>query len=173
VLLCSSYDNFFHAGILSSIETCMIQLGVAIANAKKYEYTENLSFKDPLTKLFNTKYFETKLEQEFARCERYNRELSLSMIDIDFFKKINDTYGHQVGDEILNQLAQIILKSIRKSYIAARYGGEGFIVLMPETLPKNAFIALERLRKAVEEHAFIIDIPLGYFYITISICLAG
>ncbi len=173
MLLYSSYENFFQSGILSSIETCMIQLGVAIANAERYEYTENLSFKDPLTKLFNRRYFETKLEQEFARCERYNRELSLSMIDIDFFKKINDTYGHQVGDEILKQLAQIILKSIRKSDIAGRYGGEEFIVLMPETSPKKAYIALERLRKIVEGHAFAIDVPPGYLHITISIGLAG
>jgi len=173
MILFSSSENFFQSGIVSSIETCMIQLGVAIANAERYEYTENLSFKDPLTKLFNRRYFETKLEQEFAKCERYNREVSLCMIDIDFFKKINDTYGHQAGDEILKQLAQIILKTIRKCDIAGRYGGEEFIVLMPETPPKNAYIALERLRKTVEEHAFVIDVPPGYLHITVSIGLAG
>lgn len=173
IILLSSLDKFFNSNILSAIETCMIQLGVSIVNAEKYEMTENLSFKDPLTKLFNRRYFETKLENEFARCQRYNRDTSLSMIDIDFFKKINDTYGHQSGDAILKQLGQLIQNAIRKSDIAARYGGEEFVILMPETPPKKAYIALERLRKIVEEHAFVIDVEPGYINITISIGLAG
>lgn len=172
MIFLSSNGNFFQSNILSVIETCMVQLGVSIANAEKYEFTEELSFKDPLTKLFNRRYFEAKLEDELARWQRYKRETSLCMIDIDFFQKVNDTYGHQSGDAILKQLAQIIQSSIRKSDIAARYGGEEFVLLMPETSLENAYAALERLRKNVEEHVFVIDVFPGTLSITISIGLA-
>lgn len=172
-VLFNEIKNMFNSNIVSAIETCMIHLGVSIANAQRYEITEELSFKDPLTKLFNRRYFETKLENEFARCQRYGRVSSLCMIDIDHFKKINDTYGHQSGDAILKQLAEIILSSIRKSDVAARYGGEEFIILMTESSPDKAFIAAERIRKKVEEHAFVIDVEPGYIHITISIGIAG
>ncbi|MCX7770165.1 MAG: diguanylate cyclase [Proteobacteria bacterium] len=172
-ILLSELKGVFNSNVLSAIETCMIQLGVSIANAQRYEITEELSFKDPLTKLFNRRFFETKLENEFARCQRYNRVSSLCMVDIDHFKKINDTYGHQAGDAILRQLAEIILSSIRKSDVPARYGGEEFIILMTESSPDKAYIAAERLRKRVEEHAFVIDVDPGYIYITISIGIAG
>jgi diguanylate cyclase (GGDEF)-like protein len=172
-ILFSELKNVFNSNVISAIETCMIQLGVSIANAKRYEITEELSFKDPLTKLFNRRFFETKLDHEFARCQRYNRECSLCMVDIDYFKKINDTYGHQSGDAILKQLAEIIQNSIRKSDVAARYGGEEFIILMPESTPEKAYIAAERLRKKVEEHAFVIDVDPGVIYITVSIGIAG
>lgn len=172
-ILFSELKGIFNPYVVSAIETCMIQLGVSVANAQRYEIIEELSFKDPLTKLFNRRYFEAKLENEFARCKRYNRESSLCMIDIDHFKKINDTYGHQSGDAILKQLAEIIQSSIRKSDVSARYGGEEFIVLMPESPPDKAFIAAERIRKKVEEHAFVIDVEPGYINITISIGIAG
>ncbi len=172
-ILFSELKDIFSPNVVSAIETCMIQLGVSLANAKRYEITEELSFKDPLTKLFNRRYFETKLESEFARCQRYGRESSLCMIDIDHFKKINDTYGHQSGDSILKQLGEIIQTSIRKSDVAARYGGEEFIILMPESPADRAFIAAERIRKRVEEHAFIIDDEPGYINITVSIGITG
>jgi len=169
MILFSSTSNFFNSNILSAVETCMIQLGVAIANAERYEFTEELSYKDPLTKLFNRRYFETKLDHEFERCLRYERDASLCMIDIDFFKKINDTYGHQSGDAILKQLAKIIQDSIRKSDVAARFGGEEFIILMPETPLEKAFVAMERLRKKVEENAFAIGVEPFNISLTISI----
>lgn len=172
-ILFSELKDAFNSNIISAIETCMIQLGVSLANAQRYEITEELSFKDPLTKLFNRRYFETKLENEFARCMRYGRESSVCMIDIDHFKKINDTYGHQSGDAILRQLAEIIQSSIRKSDVAARYGGEEFIILMTESSPDKAYIAAERIRKKVEEHAFVIDVDPGYIHITVSIGIAG
>ncbi|MCK9596010.1 GGDEF domain-containing protein [Candidatus Pacearchaeota archaeon] len=110
---------------------------------------------DEKTGLYNNKFFETVLDMEMEKAKRGQQKLSLVMIDIDFFKKINDTYGHGKGDEILNKLAKVINVTIRKSDIAARFGGEEFMILLPETdLEKAKQFAL-RLRKNVKSDKFL------------------
>jgi len=109
-----------------------------------------LAIRDEKTGLYNNKFFETILDMEIEKVKRRQQKLSLFLIDIDFFKKINDTYGHLKGDEILIRLAKIIKKQIRKSDVAARFGGEEFFVLFPETDLKKARKIISRLRTAVK-----------------------
>jgi len=118
---------------------------------------KRLATTDALTGLFNRRHFTTLAENEISRALRYGRRLSIIMFDIDFFKKVNDTYGHANGDEVLKAVAKTTQNSIRSTDIAARYGGEEFIILLPET-PKNASgVMAERLRKSIEELAIQTD----------------
>ncbi len=97
------------------------------------EKLETLSNTDPLTELFNRRYFFNILEREFERSKRYNRSLSLLMADIDFFKSVNDNCGHLVGDKVLTVVARVLKTDLRKIDSCARYGGEEFVLLLPET----------------------------------------
>lgn len=103
---------------------------------------------DHLTGLRNRRYFEEKINTEFARISRHKQPLSLLFIDIDRFKEINDTYGHQVGDEVLQKLAKTL--KVRREDVAARFGGEEFVVLLPDTNHDGAVKSAERIRQAVE-----------------------
>lgn len=115
---------------------------------------ETLAITDGLTGAYNHRYFYKRLVEEFERAKRYRIPLSLIMIDIDFFKKINDTYGHLVGDSVLVDLANLLKINIRKHDIFARYGGEEFAIILPHTNRDGAEKEAERIRKAVESHKF-------------------
>ncbi len=113
------------------------------ANAK----LEQLAFKDGLTGIFNHRYFQEILDKEMARAKRYGHPLGLLLFDIDYFKKVNDSYGHPAGDKVLINLAQQISNTIRPSDIIARYGGEEFAVILPETKGSGLKVFAERLRR--------------------------
>jgi two-component system, cell cycle response regulator len=113
-----------------------------------------LTTMDGLTQIYNRRYFEESLERELSRCRRYKRALSLVMIDIDYFKKINDTYGHLAGDVVLKAVASTINKKIRREDVLARYGGEEFGVVLPEIELKGAVAFAEKVRKLVEKSVF-------------------
>ncbi len=113
-----------------------------------------LSLQDPLTKVYNRKKFFDELDKEVDRVNRYGQKLSLIMMDADYFKNINDVYGHTVGDKVLIELTEIIRKVIRKTDVLARYGGEEFAVLMPGTDAKGAFEIADRLRQSIASHVF-------------------
>ena len=113
------------------------------------EKLRQLAITDGLTKVFNHRYFMEMGRREFVRAKRYNRQLSLIIMDLDHFKKTNDTFGHNVGDQVLQAVAQICLKTFRKVDIFARIGGEEFAALLPETGMEQAWMAAERLRRAV------------------------
>ena len=104
---------------------------------------------DEKTGLYNNKFFETILDMEIEKAKRGQQKLSLFMVDIDFFKKINDTYGHMKADELLAKLAKVLQKQVRKSDIVARFGGEEFLVLLPETNLEKAKKFTARLRRAI------------------------
>ncbi len=124
----------------------------SIKNALIHKRTEKLAFTDPLTELFNHRYFQETLSHEFIRARRYDKPLSLMLIDIDFFKKFNDTYGHLVGDQVLRHVAGIFRNSVREQIdTVARYGGEEFAVILPETSIEGACLFAERIRSKVEQ----------------------
>lgn len=131
---------------------------------------ESLAIMDPLTGLYNRRRFETIFAIEFKRSQRYKLPLSLLMIDIDHFKKVNDTLGHQDGDTVLRELAQVIQSTIREVDTAARWGGEEFMVLSPNTTKENGLRAAERVRNAVFNHAFT---GMKNKKVTVSIGVAG
>lgn len=116
-----------------------------------------LTTTDGLTQIFNKRYFLQEMEREMSRCVRYERALSLVMIDIDHFKPINDTYGHLAGDHILRQVAQRIVRQIRSTDIFARYGGEEFILLLPEIGKVQAIQLADKLRQCIAEAPFSFD----------------
>ena len=123
----------------------------SIKNALIHKRTEKLAFTDPLTELFNHRYFQETLAHEFIRARRYAKPLSLMVIDIDFFKKFNDTHGHLVGDKVLRHVAGIFNSSVREQIdTVARYGGEEFAVILPETMIDGARLFAERIRSKVE-----------------------
>jgi two-component system, cell cycle response regulator len=113
-----------------------------------------LSITDGLTNLYNHRHFQDELAKHFTESMRYDRPLSLALIDIDFFKKVNDTWGHAVGDLVLKNVAAIFGDSIRHSDLAARYGGEEFGVIMPETEMEQAITFAEKIREIVEATPF-------------------
>ncbi len=113
------------------------------------EKLRELALKDGLTGLYNHRYFQELLEKELKRAYRYKHPISLIMLDIDHFKKINDTYGHPQGDIVLKELGRIITRTLRNSDIAARYGGEEFAIILPETDLEGAGLVAERLRREV------------------------
>ena len=113
-----------------------------------------ISITDSLTGLYNRKHLMETLDKEVTRSERYSHPFSLLVIDIDHFKKYNDTYGHLAGDEVLRRLASVFKKTIRSSDYAARYGGEEFIIILPEISPEQGVEAAERIRREVAEQRF-------------------
>ena len=122
----------------------------------KYQYTEKefMSVLDGLTGLYNRRQFELGIEQEFNRTKRHPADFSLAILDIDFFKKVNDTYGHQYGDYVLKTVSDLMKSSFRKTDLLYRYGGEELVIIMPETNIEGAVIPVQRLRRAVEEYNF-------------------
>lgn len=126
-------------------------LSVYLGNAELYRKVRRTSLVDALTGVGTRRALEEKLQVEYQRAVRYGRTFSLAMIDVDSFKAVNDHSGHVAGDQVLRQLAQILRANTRPSDITARYGGDEFVVLMPETALRQATIAGERLRRTVHE----------------------
>lgn len=141
------------------------QLLLAIDNNRLYEE----SMVDSLTGLYNLRYFQERLLYEFKKSKTTGKALSVLMIDVDFFKKFNDTHGHATGDAVLKQVAQAIVNTCRDTDTAARYGGEEFVVILPETDSKAAFSAAERIRKKIES----IPLKAGDVDLKITASLGG
>ncbi|MDA0781002.1 MAG: PleD family two-component system response regulator [Rickettsiales bacterium] len=131
-----------------------------------------MAVRDGLTGLYNRRYFDTHVERMLESSKENGKPLSLMILDMDHFKHVNDTYGHQSGDEILKQLSDRIMKSVRPSDLVARYGGEEFVVVMPSTNLKNSSIVGERIRKVIEAYPFSIPVEPGEIKKTISVGLA-
>jgi diguanylate cyclase (GGDEF)-like protein len=126
---------------------------------------------DSLTGLWNRRHVDVELENEFNRARRFGHPLTVVMADIDQFKKINENYSHLLGDEVLRMVSQIIRKTCRTIDVVSRYGGEEFLLYLPETSADRGMIACEKIRKAIEEHAWHdLDANLK---VTISLGLTG
>ena len=142
--------------------------GVAMIEESKMSSIASTASKDGLTGLFDHATFKHRLKEEMERQVRYGNPFTLVMFDLDYFKKINDTFGHAEGDIVLKKVSDILLAQARKMDTAARYGGEEFAVILPEVEEASAFIFAERLRQAVEE-----NFKDGAFPVTISVGLAA
>lgn len=145
-------------------------------NAKRLTALEQESITDPLTGVYNRRYLERRLTDEIARSNRYGMPLSVLLIDIDHFKRVNDIYGHQVGDLVLEGMAQLIVTTLRTTDIVARYGGEEIMVIAPSTPVKTAANLAERLRKVAEDASFEVpaelDLDISALGVTVSIGVA-
>ncbi len=122
-----------------------------------HEEIYQLTIKDGLTEIYNKRYFLESLDREMSRAQRYDRELSILLFDLDHFKEVNDTYGHLAGDYVLQALARLVSTRARREEIFARYGGEEFVILLPETSQKGAMKLAEQLRTRVASHTFVFE----------------
>lgn len=130
-------------------------LSGADAEAKYHEEIYRMTIVDGLTQIHNKRYFQEALERELLRARRHARDLSVVMFDIDYFKRINDQYGHLAGDHVLRELARIVQARIRRDEVFARYGGEEFVIVLPETPLEGGAALGENLRQRVQAHTFV------------------
>lgn len=160
---------------------CLV-LVVSVLSSRAAEYVgrvallEQENITDPLTGLYNRRYLDQRMREETGKAERYRLPLSILMIDIDHFKRINDTYGHQVGDAVLNGIARVITGIARSTDIVARYGGEEILVIAPNTTISSAAAFAERIRAAVEAAPLIPAETCGGYQalpVTVSIGVAS
>ena len=142
---------------LQLAQTVADTMGLALANLKLRETLRQQSIRDVLTQLFNRRYLEETLERELFRAQRHGRPLGLIMLDIDRFKSINDRFGHAVGDLVLRQLARLLQASVRQGDVACRYGGEEFVLILPEATLAQTAARAEELRLAT--HSIAIPAP--------------
>jgi len=133
---------------------------------------EQLAQTDPLTQLLNRRALTERIATEMERALRYDATLALLMIDLDHFKRVNDTHGHLVGDDVLRDMGELLRGMIRTNDIVARYGGEEFLVLLPETDDAGAEVFAERIRQAVEAASFARDAMTEPLRMTCSIGVA-
>jgi len=136
------------------------QGSIALENAYLFGRMRDLATRDSLTGLYNHGHFFEMLEAEIARAERYGQELAVIMLDLDGargLKRINDTYGHQAGDELLRQVGRLLVANLRRADIVARYGGDEFVILAPQTSSEQAHALANRLCARLREHAFIFN----------------
>ncbi len=155
-----TYHNGERVQVLTLRENDRIQIGTATVLQFRYQDEQDLQFferlrsiqnHDALTKAYNRRAFDAELEKEAAYARRHNEALALIMFDLDHFKRINDTYGHQAGDMVLERVSECIRGMMRKEEFFARYGGEEFAILVRNTDEEKVFLFSERIRRAVEK----------------------
>lgn len=127
------------------------QIALAVANLRLRETLRNQSIRDPLTTLFNRRYAEETLHRELIRCERAHTDLSIALLDVDHFKKFNDTYGHETGDEVLKEIARFLQFQTRGGDVASRLGGEELMVILPGAHADDALKKAEALRVGIRD----------------------
>jgi diguanylate cyclase (GGDEF)-like protein len=130
---------------------------IGFERAVLFKEVEELSRTDGLTGLYLRRYFVQRIENEFLRAKRYNTEFSILMFDIDFFKKVNDTYGHLAGDKILKEIATILKTTIANLGLISRWGGEEFLVFLPYHNKLTSFDLAEKIRIYVQQNSFVYD----------------
>lgn len=157
---------------VQTLEIFATQAVTALQSARQYEEIKRLTFIDALTPAYNHRYFQEALTKEIHRHSRTGHELALAMLDIDNFKKINDTFGHPVGDEILKGLVEELMRNARDSDVVARYGGEEFAIIFPDTASVSARDAANRLRELIERREFPLPALNRTLFITVSIGVA-
>lgn len=140
---------------LESLTHLADYIAIAIDNAKNFEKIQELTIKDDLTCLYNTRFFHEMLEREIKRAIRKKRDLSLIFMDLDHFKEVNDTYGHIYGSLLLKQVAEIIKNSVRNIDIPIRYGGDEFVIILPETSKNQAEVVAKRILENLRNTTFL------------------
>jgi diguanylate cyclase (GGDEF)-like protein len=162
--------NRFNSYHITLLELIAPYVASALENAILFNRIETLAITDELSGVFNRHYFNKTLKREFERSQRYKRPLSLLILDVDNFKEINDHYGHICGDEVVHQYGDLFKRNVRESDIIARFGGDEFVVIMPETTSQQAMVVAEKFEKLCNEYQF--EFQGQEIQITVSIGLA-
>jgi diguanylate cyclase (GGDEF)-like protein len=142
------------------------QAAIAIENARLYRFAVT----DEMTRLYNHRYFQQRLDEELQRADRYESKVSLILLDVDHFKKFNDTYGHPEGDRVLKTVARLIEASVREVDISARYGGEEFVVIAPEKDGEGSLVPANRIRTTIESYDFRINGQRVPITVSLGVC---
>lgn len=150
----SARKNAFDAEDRQPLESVADICAAAIQNANNFDRMKQLAYVDGLTGIHNRRFFEMRIMEELERAARFQGRMSVIMVDIDNFKKLNDEFGHLLGDEILRSVSSILKQQLRKMDMVCRYGGDEFAILVPETTGENALRVAEKLRRQVETHEF-------------------
>ncbi|MBR5151502.1 MAG: sensor domain-containing diguanylate cyclase, partial [Elusimicrobiaceae bacterium] len=158
-----AFDNVLsrrHIGYLDfiSLQQFASQMALSIDNARLFERVQELSNYDELTRLPVRRYFNEKLAEEMYRAKRFSLTLSLLILDIDFFKQINDTYGHQIGDWALQEVSRVIRTSLRQTDVPCRFGGDEMVIMLPSTNSEESKIIAKRLKERINA----ITLPTKY-----------
>ena len=153
----SEREKQFDFDLASLLSLLGNHISLIIDKVRVFEETRRLSITDGLTGLFNTRYLYSQLDVEIARVNRYGGSCSVVLFDIDNFKTLNDTYGHQAGDDVLHELAEIFRRVSRETDIVVRYGGEEFIIILPNTYEEDAINLADRIRRDVGQNIFLAD----------------
>lgn len=171
--LVNPLEDDFDDGDLKLLASIADFSAIAIQNARNYERIQQLVITDDLTGLYNSRHMNRLIEHEVARATRYDTNLSLVFIDLDHFKTINDTHGHLVGSQLLAEFGSFIQTNIRKVDLAARYGGDEFVLILPETPKSGAVKFCNNLLSRLRSHRFMAESNLPPIYITASIGIAA
>ena len=142
--------GIFFGGAIFVFLVCSLSLRTTLDLRQMYVH-EQESITDPLTGMYNRRYLDRRLSEELQRARRYEVPFSIFLLDIDYFKKVNDVYGHQLGDMVLQKLRTVIVDSVRELDVVVRYGGEEILVILPSTKVEAALELAERLRQNIEE----------------------
>src|SRR3989338_8964768 len=155
------------------LKRCADMTAVAVETQRLLLATKRLAELEGVTGVFNHRHFRTLLDQEVDRARRLDRPIALIMIDIDNFKRFNDTYGHQAGDEVLRHVAQLAARVLRCSYAVARYGGEEFVALLPDAEAPDAMSVAEKMRTEVEKNPLTLSGMLRPLHVSVSLGVAS
>lgn len=155
LMLAKNKDDEYTQDEWRFLSTIAHYFSVTLENSQLY----NLAITDPLTGLFNRRYFDNRLEREIEKAQRRNMPLTLLMLDLDHFKNVNDTHGHPAGDDVLRETAARITEAAGETSVCCRYGGEEFTVLLPDTERKTASAVAERIRELMSSKLFDLDTP--------------
>jgi len=165
LILASRKPNAYSSRQIQLLEKVALQIAAPIENAQLYAQLEQKSRLDGLTGLFNRRHFEERLRDEISRHSRYGDVFSIFMLDLDNFKAYNDAYGHPAGDLLLNQVGRIIESSVRNADQPFRYGGDEFVVILPQTATDDAYVVAERVREHIaremEKRAITVTCSIG------------
>jgi len=155
------------------LKRCADMTAVAVETQRLLLATKRLAELDGVTGVYNHRHFRTLLDQEVERARRQQRPVALAMVDIDYFKRFNDTYGHQAGDEVLRHVAQLTARVLRRSDAVARYGGEEFVVLLPGACAGDALPVAETIRAEVEKNPLTLTGMPRPLHVTVSLGVAS
>lgn len=154
LLLDSNQKNSFHEHDIQPLESVADICATAIQNAHYVERVKQLAYLDGLTGIFNRRFFELRISEEIDRARRFGTGMAVIMVDIDQFKRLNDEFGHLLGDEVLRQVSSLFHQQLRKIDVVCRFGGEEFSILLSQTNANHALGVAEKLRRMVEEWQF-------------------
>ena len=166
-------DGVFSEEDLRILSTVAEFSAIAIENARNFHKVQELTVLDDHTGLFNSRHMKKQLDSEVVRATRFGHPVSLIFFDLDYFKQVNDTHGHQAGSRVLHEVGRLMLKTLRSTDVPVRYGGDEFVILMPETSKDQALAAGRRIGAEIAAAAFLATEKCGPLHLTASIGVAA